>query len=92
MPYVPVSLTEEFVLNYSAVPKELNHWRYYRIELGGPNECCFKEVPIWLPAHADAFVLDLLFDFWQSTGRKRYKILHEIIQELESAMPTKSEN
>ena len=84
--YVPVSLTEEFVMNYAAVPKELYGWRYYRIELGGPNECCFKEVPIWLPPHADAFILDLLFDFWQSTGKPRRKILHKIIQEMERSL------
>ena len=90
--YVPVSLTEEMILNYAALPPELDGWRYYRIEYVGPNECCFMERPVYLPPCVDAFIFDLLFDFWQSTGRARRKILHEIIQELESAMPTKSEN
>lgn len=82
--YVPVSLTEEFVMNYGALPPELDGWRYYRVEYGGPNECCFKEMPVYLPPRADAYIFDLLFDFWQSgTRRGRRKILHEIIQEME---------
>ena len=84
--YVSVSLTEEFVLNYAAVPKELYGWRYYRIEMGGHAQSCFKEVPVWLPPHANAYVFDLLFDFWQATGRQRRKILHDIIQELERSV------
>jgi hypothetical protein len=84
MPYVPVSLVEEFILNYSALPPELENWRYYRCELGGHAESCFMELPIYLPRNADAYILDLLFEFWQekSHSRKRKK-LHEIIQELE---------
>ena len=85
--YIPVSLTEEFVLNYSALPKELNGWRYYRIEFGGCNESCFLERPVYLPPLANSFILDLLFDFWQtSTRNKRKKILHEIIKELEKGL------
>ena len=89
---VPVSLTEEFILNYSALPPELDRWRYYRCEYGGHAQSCFMECPIYLPPCVDAFIFDMLFDFWQSTGRKRRKILHDIIQELESTMSAKSEN
>ena len=90
---VPVSLTEEFILNYSAIPKELNNWRYYRIEYGGHAQSCFMERPVYLPPGADAYMFDLLFDFWQTfTIDERRRILDEIIQELESTMPAKSEN
>ncbi len=88
--YVPVSLTEEFILNWSAVPPELYGWRYYRIEYGGPNECCFMERPVYLPPRADAFIFDLLFDFWQTRGKGRRKILHDIIRELEESMGQES--
>ena len=90
--YVPVGLTEELILNYAALPPELDGWRYYRIEMGGHAQSCFMECPIYLPRCVDAFIFDMLFDFWQSTGRKRRKILHDIIQELESTMSTKSNN
>ena len=87
MKHIHVSLTEEMVLNYKALPPELDGWRYYRVEYGGPNECCFMEKPIWLPLHANAFIFDLLFDFWQeSRPRSRRKILHKIVQELEEGM------
>ena len=89
---VPVSLTEEFILNYSALPEEFNHWRYYRLEYGGHAMSCFAERSVMLPPFADAYIFDMLFDFWQSTGRARRKILHDIIQELESTMSTKSNN
>lgn len=80
--YVPVSLTEEFVMNYSAVPKELNGWRYHRIEMGGHAASCFKEVPVWLPPSANPFILDLLFEFWQAKGKKKADLLAEIVVEL----------
>lgn len=81
---VPVSLTEEFILNYDALPPELNGWRYYRIEYGGCNEDCFMERPIYLPPMANAYIFDLLFEFWQARSPKsRRKILHDIIQEME---------
>ena len=78
---IPISTTEEFILNWDAVPKELYMWRYYRLEYGGCNEDCFLERPIYLPPQADSCVLELLFDFWQA--KKKRKILHRIIQELE---------
>ena len=85
--YVPVSLTEEFIMNYSALPPELNGWRYYRIEYGGHAESCFMERPVMLPPMANAYIFDLLFDFWQATTRnKRTNLLHQITQELERAL------
>jgi hypothetical protein len=85
--YVPVSLTEEMVMNYSALPPELDGWRYHRIEYGGFNEACFMERPVMLPPCADAYIFDLLFDFWQAkTKHARRKILHKIIEELERGL------
>jgi hypothetical protein len=84
--FVPVSLTEESVMNYDALAPELYGWRYFRVEYGGCNECCFMERPIWLPPMADAYIFDLLFDFWQSKRTKRRKLLHQIIQELERGL------
>ena len=66
---VYVSLTEEWVMNPSAMPKGLEDWRYYRIEYGGHAESCVKELPIYLPMRADAYILDLLFEFWQAENR-----------------------
>lgn len=64
---VPVSLTEEFILNPDALPKGIpRDWRYYRIEYGGCNEACFLEMPIYLPPRADSYIFDLLFEFWQT--------------------------
>ena len=84
---VPVSLTEEFILNYKALPPELDGWRYHRIEYGGPNECCFMERPVYLPSRANSYIFDLLFDFWQETRRSsRRKILHKIVQELSDGL------
>ena len=84
--YVPVSLTEEFILNWSAVRPELYGWRYYRIEYGGHAQSCFKEEVIYLPPYGDPGVLELLFELWQAKGRSRRKILHEIVQALERGM------
>ena len=82
--YVPVSLTEEFVMNYGALPPELYGWRYHRIEYGGCNEACFMERPVMLPPMANSYIFDLLFDFWQARSPKsRRKILHDIIMEME---------
>ena len=86
--YVPVSLTEEAVLNYGALPPELNGWRYYRIEYGGHGCHCIMERPVMLPPMSDAYIFDLLFDFWQSTAHRRSKrkIMRKIIEELERGM------
>lgn len=80
--YVSVSLTGEGIMNYAALPPELDQWRRYRIEYGGHAMSCFMEQTIYLPPYADAFILDLLFDFWQTTGKEREKIKQEIIKEL----------
>jgi hypothetical protein len=82
--YVPVSLTEQFILNYAALPPEFDSWRYYRVEYGGCNEDCFKEMPIFLPPAADPEIIELLFELWQArTHNRRKKIKHKIIEELE---------
>lgn len=85
--YVSVSLTEEAVLNYSALPPELDGWRYYRVEYGGHGCHCIMERPVMLPPVSDAYIFDLLFDFWQATTRKKKKkISRQIIEELERAI------
>jgi hypothetical protein len=82
--YVDVGLTEEFILNYSALPTQLDGWRYHRIEYGGCNESCFMERPIYLPRFANSYVIEMLFDYWQTKGNKaKRKKLHRIIMELE---------
>lgn len=98
MKYVPVSLTEELVLNYSALPKELDGWRYYRCEYNSRARSCVKETHIYLPAGANPYVFDVLCDYWQEKKpAKRRKILREIIRELEltlhntPASPTESQ-
>ena len=80
MKYLPVGLVEQLVLNYSALPKELDGWRNYRIEYGGHAESCVREEVIYLPPRADAYVLELLIDYWQEPSRKK---LHKIIMEME---------
>lgn len=81
--YVPVSLTEEMVLNYSALPPELDGWRYYRIEYGGHGCHCIMERPVMLPPRADAYIFDMLFDFWQTENRRtRKKKFGKICMEL----------
>jgi hypothetical protein len=66
---LPVSLTEEMVMNTAYMPRGMKTWRYFRIEYGGCNESCIKELPIYLPPNADAYVIDLLFDFWQAENK-----------------------
>jgi hypothetical protein len=80
---VSVSATEEMIMNYSALPPELDGWRRFRLEYGGHAEACFKEQTIYTPPRSDGYIFDLLFDFWQATGKARRKILHKIIQEME---------
>ena len=85
--YVPVSLTEEMVLNYKALPPKLNNWRRSRIEYGGHAQSCFMEQIIYYPPNANTYVIDLLFDFWQEKVQtKRAKILEEIVVELRRGM------
>jgi len=85
--YIDVGLTEQFILNYSALPPQLSGWRNYRIEYGGCNEDCFMERPIYLPRFANPYVIEMLFDYWQTKGNKaKRKKLHEIIAELEDGL------
>lgn len=84
--FVDVGLIEQIIMNYSAVPPEFgvpgNEWRNYRIEYGGHAESCFMERVIYLPRLSDPYVIELLFEFWQSKKGRRKKILHTIIEEL----------
>lgn len=81
--YLPVSLTEELILNYAALPPQFEGWRRYRVEFGGCNECCIKETPIYLPMCADSYILDLLFDFWQEEdAKKKKRLIGKILNEL----------
>lgn len=50
---IAVFLTEEMVLNYSALPPELDGWRRYRVEYGGVNGLCVLEETIYLPESLD---------------------------------------
>ena len=84
--YVHIGLTEQMIMNYSALPPELDGWRNYRIEYGGHAQSCFMEQIIYLPRFGSPCVLELLFEFWQeNTHKQRRKILHDIIQELEKS-------
>ena len=50
---IDIDTTEEFILNPAALPEALRGWRNYRIEYGGPNECCIWEGRLMLPPRAD---------------------------------------
>jgi hypothetical protein len=85
--YVSVSATGEGVMNYAALPPELNGWRRSRLEYGGHAEQCFMEKIIYYPPGGNDYIFDLLFDFWQATTRnKRQNLLHQITQELERSL------
>lgn len=90
---VLVSLTEEMVLNPSALPEKLQGWRRYRIEYGGHAECCVKELPIYLPMFADPYLIDLLFDFWQAESTFDMAFTaSEIMRELKAAIKRRHSN
>lgn len=72
---LPISITEEAVLNPDALPEALRDWRFYRIEYGGPNESCLWEGKILLPRSADPRVVETLLlglqaqnELWQDVG------------------------
>jgi len=48
---VDVDLTEEGAFSWPN--KEIEGWRYSRIEYGGCNEDCYYEGSIWLPPEAN---------------------------------------
>ena len=50
---IDVDTTEEYIMNDKALPEPLRGWRFYRLELGGPNEDCLWEGRILLPPRAD---------------------------------------
>jgi len=52
----PVSLVEQAVMNYDALPPRLKGWRCYRIEYG--HECACPEDFIYLPPHVDADLIE----------------------------------
>lgn len=60
MKYLNVSLTEEMIMNYSALPPEMGGWRRYRIEYGGIHESCVREEIIYLPPFADPSAIERL--------------------------------
>ncbi len=60
-----VGLTEEMILNYGALPKELHGWRYFRTEYGGHAESCVRETGTLWPPFVNPFVIELLFGYWQ---------------------------
>lgn len=56
---IRVSLVEEFILNYSALPKQFDGWRRYRIEyLSSDAAYDIHEETIYLPPQADAYKLE----------------------------------
>jgi hypothetical protein len=57
-----ISTVEEFILNYKALPPEMDGWRRYRIEYGGHAESCIKECVIYVPPRFDIMALERLFE------------------------------
>jgi len=57
-----ISTTEEMILNYKALPPEMDGWRRYRIEYGGHAEACIKECVIYVPPKFDIMALEKLFE------------------------------
>ncbi len=56
---VSVSLVEEIILNYAALPKQFDGWRRYRIEYESPDAMHdIWEETIYLPSRADAYKLE----------------------------------
>lgn len=54
-----VSLVEEMIQNYSALPKQFDGWRRYRIEYLAPDaHYQIHEDTIYLPPQADAYKLE----------------------------------
>ncbi len=71
MKKLDVSLTEEMILNYAALPEELYGWRRYRIEYGGCNESCIHEETIYLPPYADFNVIEHIMRQGQKLKRDK---------------------
>ena len=56
-----VTTTEEFILNYAALPKEFEDWRYYRIEYYGDGPYAIKECSFFAPPWFDRDTFEKLF-------------------------------
>ena len=50
-PLVDIDTTEQFAFSWPN--KEIEGWRFRRIEYGGCNEDCYYEGSIWLPPQAN---------------------------------------
>jgi hypothetical protein len=48
-----ISTTEEAVLNYGALPPEMDGWRYYRIEYQGKAAFPYEMGYLYVPAEFD---------------------------------------
>ncbi len=59
---VRISLTEEMILNYSALPKEFDGWRRYRIEYYSDGPYDFHEETIYVPPMFDINKFEDYFD------------------------------
>jgi len=57
-----VTTTEEFILNYAALPKEFEDWRYYRIEYYGDGPYAIKECSFFAPPWFDRDTFEKLFE------------------------------
>jgi len=75
---VDVDLTEEFAFSWPN--PEIDGWRFYRIEYGGCNECCYYEGRIILPPEFDSWCMTELFEIIQvPKARKEFeKAVHKI--------------
>jgi hypothetical protein len=57
-----VTTTEEFILNYAALPPEFLNWRYYRIEYYGQRPFALMEIGIYVPPWFDRDRFEELFE------------------------------
>lgn len=57
-----VETTEEMILNYGALPSEMDGWRYYRIEYYGAGPYAVEERAILCPPNFDRDALEKLFE------------------------------
>jgi hypothetical protein len=75
---VDIDLTEQFAFSYPN--KEIEGWKFSRIEYGGCNEDCYYEGSIWLPPEVDAFVMTQMFEILQvPEARKEFERMVEKI-------------
>ena len=60
--YVSVETVEEFILNYGALPPEMDSWRCYRLEYFGNGPYDIFEVHLYVPPMFDRDALERLFE------------------------------